>query len=163
MRAYGDGDAGAFEALYARHRAATYRYFLRHSGSDAATAEELHQDLWLRVIGARRRYEAQAKFSTWLYTLARHRMVDHWRARQGVTLASLEDEETAAQVDASSDRLASPATIRSARRSTRRPGSGWSRRWPACRRCSGMRSCCISRRACRWSRYPASRPRRSRR
>ncbi len=103
MRAYGDGDAGAFEALYARHRSATYRYFLRHAGGDAATAEELHQDLWLRVIGARRRYEVQAKFSTWLYTLARHRMVDHWRARHGVTLASLEDEETAAQVDASSD------------------------------------------------------------
>jgi RNA polymerase sigma-70 factor (ECF subfamily) len=103
MRAYGDGDAGAFEALYARHRAATHRYFLRHADGHAATAEELHQDLWLRVIGARQRYEVQAKFSTWLYTLARHRMVDHWRARHGVTLASLEDEETAAQVDASSD------------------------------------------------------------
>lgn len=103
MRAYGDGDAAAFEALYARHRAATYRYFLRHAGGDAATAEELHQDLWLKVIGARRRYEAQAKFSTWLYTLARHRMVDHWRTRHGVSLASLEDEETAAQVDESSD------------------------------------------------------------
>ena len=100
MRAYGDGDAGAFEALYARHRAATHRYFLRHADGHAATAEELHQDLWLRVIGARGRYAAQARFSTWLYTLARHRMVDHWRARHGVTLASLEDEETAAQVDA---------------------------------------------------------------
>ncbi len=103
MRAWGGGDAAAFEALYARHRAATYRYFLRHAGGHAATAEELHQDLWLKVIGARRRYEAQAKFSTWLYTLARHRMVDHWRARHGVSLASLEDEETAAQVDESPD------------------------------------------------------------
>ncbi len=105
MRAYGDGEAGAFETLYARHRSATYRYFLRHAGGDAATAEELHQDLWLRVINARRRYEAQAKFSTWLYTLARHRMVDHWRARHGVSLASLEDEETAARVDESPEAL----------------------------------------------------------
>ncbi len=32
MRAYGRGDARAFEALYARHKAATYRYFLRHAG-----------------------------------------------------------------------------------------------------------------------------------
>jgi len=94
MRAYGHGDARAFETLYARHKAATYRYFLRHAGGDAATADELHQDLWLRVIGARKRYEAQAKFSTWLYTLARHRMVDHWRSRHGVTLACLEDEAT---------------------------------------------------------------------
>jgi len=99
MRAYGHGDARAFETLYARHKAATYRYFLRHG--DADTADELHQDLWLRVIGARERYEAQAKFSTWLYTLARHRMVDHWRSRYGVTLASLEDEATAALAEES--------------------------------------------------------------
>ncbi len=37
MRAYGRGDARAFEELYARHKAATYRYFLRHAGGDAAT------------------------------------------------------------------------------------------------------------------------------
>jgi RNA polymerase sigma-70 factor (ECF subfamily) len=42
MRDYGRGDAHAFDELYARHRTATYRYFLRHSG-DAATADELHQ------------------------------------------------------------------------------------------------------------------------
>jgi len=97
MRAYGDGDARAFEGLYARHKSATYRYFLRHSGGNAATADELHQDLWLKVVGARERYQAQAKFSTWLYTLARHRMVDHWRSRHGVALESLEDDESVTQ------------------------------------------------------------------
>ena len=99
MRAYGRGDARAFETLYARHKGATYRYFLRHAGSDATTADELHQDLWLRVIGARERYEAQAKFSTWLYTLARHRLVDHWRSRHGVSLASLEDDAILSQAE----------------------------------------------------------------
>jgi RNA polymerase sigma factor (sigma-70 family) len=99
MGAYGRGDSRAFETLYARHKAATYRYFLRHAGGDAPTAAELHQDLWLKVIGARERYEERAKFPTWLYTLARHRMVDHWRSRQGVTLASLEDETTAAHAE----------------------------------------------------------------
>jgi RNA polymerase sigma-70 factor (ECF subfamily) len=101
MRAYGHGDSRAFETLYARHKAATYRYFLRHANGNAATADELHQDLWLKVIGARQRYEAQAKFSTWLYTLARHRMVDHWRSRHGVSLASLEDETTLTQAEES--------------------------------------------------------------
>lgn len=101
MRAYGQGDARSFETLYARHKGATYRYFLRHAGSDAATADELHQDLWLRVIGARERYEAQAKFSTWLYTLARHRLVDHWRSRRGVSLASLEDDAVLTQAEES--------------------------------------------------------------
>ena len=101
MRAYGQGDVQAFETLYARHKGATYRYFLRHAGSNVATADELHQDLWLRVIGARERYEAQAKFSTWLYTLARHRMVDHWRSSHGVSLASLEDDGIDMQVEES--------------------------------------------------------------
>ena len=101
MRAYGQGDARAFEALYARHKGATYRYFLRHAGGDTATADELHQDLWLKVIGARERYEAQAKFSTWLYTLARHRLVDHWRSRHGVSLASLEDDAIVTQAEES--------------------------------------------------------------
>jgi RNA polymerase sigma factor (sigma-70 family) len=101
MCAYGGGDARAFESLYSRHKAATYRYFLRHTGGDSATAAELHQDLWLKVIAARQRYEARAKFATWLYTLARHRMADHWRSRHGVTLASLEDETIATQVEES--------------------------------------------------------------
>ena len=101
MRAYGCGEARAFEVLYARHRAATYRYFLRHANGHPATADELHQDLWLKVIRARERYEAQAKFSTWLYTLARNRMVDHWRSRHGIALDSLEDESTITQAEES--------------------------------------------------------------
>ena len=100
MRAYGAGEASAFDALYARHKGSTYRYFLRHVAGDVPVAEELHQDLWLRVIGARQRYVPQAKFATWLYTLARHRLVDHWRVRHGMTLASLQDDAVAAQAEA---------------------------------------------------------------
>jgi RNA polymerase sigma factor (sigma-70 family) len=99
MQAYGQGDARAFESLYERHKGGTYRYFLRHLGSDAATADELHQDLWLRVIDARARYQPQARFPTWLYTLARNRLIDHWRSRHGIALASLEDDEVAAQAE----------------------------------------------------------------
>lgn len=108
MRDYGRGDVRAFETLYARHKAATYRYFLRHVTGDAATAAELHQDLWMKVIGARERYEARSKFSTWLYTLARHRMIDHWRSRNGVTLASLEDEAIASQAEETTSALRTP-------------------------------------------------------
>ena len=101
MRAYGQGEAQAFETLYARHKGGTYRYILRHVGADAATADELHQDLWLRVIDARQRYEVQARFSTWLYTLARHRVIDHWRSRRGISLASLEEEDVVARAEES--------------------------------------------------------------
>jgi RNA polymerase sigma-70 factor (ECF subfamily) len=82
MLAYGSGDVRAFERLYARHKGPTYRYFLRHTG-DRAVAEELHQDLWLRIVRTRTSYRADARFATWLYTLARNRLVDHWRRRDG--------------------------------------------------------------------------------
>jgi len=94
MLAYARGSVRAFEQLYARHKGATYRYFLRHADGHVATAEELHQDLWMRVAGSRERYAVRARFATWLYTLARHRLIDHWRSRHAVDIASLEDEAT---------------------------------------------------------------------
>jgi RNA polymerase sigma-70 factor (ECF subfamily) len=90
MLAYRDGDAGAFETLYARHRGALYRFVLR-SLKDRAVAEELFQEAWIRVIEARNRYAASAKFTTWLYTIAHNLLVDHWR-RKGLTLVELSDE-----------------------------------------------------------------------
>lgn len=92
MLAYREGDAGAFEQLYRRHKGGLYRFVLR-SVRDRATAEELYQEIWMRVIEARGRYERQAKFTTWLYTIAHNRMVDHWRKR-GLTLVSLDQEES---------------------------------------------------------------------
>jgi len=93
MLAYREGDAGAFEQLYKRHKGALYRFVLR-SVRHRALAEELYQEIWMRVIEARGRYEVQAKFTTWLYTIAHHRLVDHWRKR-GLTLVSLDQDETA--------------------------------------------------------------------
>src|SRR6266702_1148324 len=49
MLRYGRGDARAFELLYRRHRLPLYRFLLRQVGN-AATAEELFQDLWMRVV-----------------------------------------------------------------------------------------------------------------
>ena len=94
MLAYREGDAGAFELLYKRHKGALYRFVLR-SIRERAIAEELYQEIWMRAIEARGRYEVQAKFSTWLYTIAHNRLVDHWRKR-GLQLVSLDQEETGA-------------------------------------------------------------------
>jgi RNA polymerase sigma-70 factor (ECF subfamily) len=77
MLAYGGGEAAAFDALYARHKGGVYRY-LRRNASDAA--EELAQDVWMRVINARTSYDVRAKFTTWLYTIAHNRLMDHFRA-----------------------------------------------------------------------------------
>ncbi|WP_207855900.1 RNA polymerase sigma factor [Sulfurisoma sediminicola] len=78
MLAYRDGDAAAFDLLYERWRGRLYRYLLHQVGA-AAIADEIYQDIWMRVIGARGHYEVTARFSTWLFRIARNRLVDHWR------------------------------------------------------------------------------------
>ena len=91
MLAYKAGNAGAFETLYTRHRARLYRFVLR-AVKARAVAEELFQEIWMRVIEARARYTPQARFTTWLYTIAHNHLVDHWRKR-GLTLVALDGEE----------------------------------------------------------------------
>jgi RNA polymerase sigma-70 factor (ECF subfamily) len=99
MLAYRDGKAGAFDILYARHKGALYRFVLR-GVKVHGVAEELYQDIWIRVIEARRRYAPSARFTTWLYTIAHNRMVDHWRRKELVTVAAGPEEEPAASLDA---------------------------------------------------------------
>ena len=78
MLQYAQGDFGAFEQLYQRHKGGLYRYFLRQL-ADKTLAEDLFQDIWSKVISHAGQYQPNAKFSTWLYTLARHKLVDQVR------------------------------------------------------------------------------------
>jgi RNA polymerase sigma-70 factor (ECF subfamily) len=96
MGAYAGGDAAAFEVLYGKHKGALFRYVLR-SVKARGEAEELYQDVWTRVIEARERYQPTAKFTTWLYTIAHNRLVDHWRTR-GLAMVSLDEESDDAPV-----------------------------------------------------------------
>ena len=96
MSAYRDGSAEAFDLLYMRHKGPLFRYVLRGiRGRNRSLAEELYQEIWIRVIEARRRYSPTARFTTWLYTIAHNRLVDHWRAK-GLTLVSLDENEAQA-------------------------------------------------------------------
>jgi RNA polymerase sigma factor (sigma-70 family) len=92
MLAYAGGDAGAFERLYGRHKGPLFRYVAR-SVKSRGEAEELFQDIWMKVIEARGRYAPKAKFTTWLYTIAHNRLVDHWRSRGLAVVASTDDED----------------------------------------------------------------------
>jgi RNA polymerase sigma factor (sigma-70 family) len=81
MQRYAGGDAAAFDALYARHEAALYRFVRRSLGSGlAAQADEVFQDTWLRLVAARDRYAPQgATWRTWLFTIAHNLAVDRLR------------------------------------------------------------------------------------
>ena len=94
MLRYGGGDAGAFETLYGRHRGSLYRFLLRQV-NDRAVAEELFQDVWMRVIDARGRYQARAQFSSWMYAIAHNRLMDFYRASGRAKLLDPDESEAA--------------------------------------------------------------------
>jgi RNA polymerase sigma factor (sigma-70 family) len=98
MLLYRDGDAGAFDALYARHKGGVYRYLLRQC-RDAAAAEELFQDVWMNLVRARSGYTVQAKFTTYLYHLAHNRLIDHYRKNGHAVMVSLDEEEGEAALE----------------------------------------------------------------
>jgi RNA polymerase sigma-70 factor (ECF subfamily) len=78
MLSYQRGNAGAFEVLYSRHKGPVYRYVLRQCRVEE-TASELFQEIWMKLIQNHKHYEVKAKFTTWLYTIARHRIIDYYR------------------------------------------------------------------------------------
>lgn len=90
MQGYRAGDAAAFDVLYARYRGPLYRYVKRQCG-DCPEAEELYQDVWLRVIDRRDQWREGERLKPWLYGIAHHRVVDHWRRRGRSVEEALED------------------------------------------------------------------------
>ena len=75
MLRYRAGDVSAFETVYRRHKDGLYRYFLRHT-NNAAAADDLYQEAWTKIIAARHRYQASAKFTTYLYRVANNCFID---------------------------------------------------------------------------------------
>ncbi|MCP5055311.1 MAG: sigma-70 family RNA polymerase sigma factor [bacterium] len=69
MLAFAGGDEAAFDALFDRWAGRLLR-FLERMVKDSAVAEELLQESFLRVHRAKERYRPEARFSTWLYTIA---------------------------------------------------------------------------------------------
>lgn len=114
MLAYRDGEAAAFEALYARHRARLYRYVL-HQCRRREEADELFQEIWMSVIRARQGYEVTAKFATWLYRIAHNRVVDGFRARG----RAAEFEVDLAGADGDPPEFPGPDTLQPERRAER--------------------------------------------
>jgi len=81
MLSFARGDAAAFEELYRRHESRVFRYLCRNV-RDPEAANDLMQDVWFAVARSAARYQPTARFTTWLYTLAHHRMVDAFRGRR---------------------------------------------------------------------------------
>lgn len=78
MEAYREGNARAFEFLLRRHQRPVFNFIYRHVGVESV-AEEMLQEVFLRIIKGAGSYKRTAKFTTWLYTIARNLCVDQSR------------------------------------------------------------------------------------
>ena len=88
MKRYQKGQSAAFELLYQRHRKPIFGFILRYV-RERDKAEELMQEVFFKLVQQRNNYKTQAKFTTWLYTIARNLCIDTYRKskhRQTVSL-----------------------------------------------------------------------------
>ncbi len=81
MLSAGRGRVEAFEALVGRYEAALVRYFYRCTW-DRARAEDLAQEVFVKLVTHSRDYEPTAKFTTYMYRVAHNLWVDDFRRRR---------------------------------------------------------------------------------
>jgi RNA polymerase sigma-70 factor, ECF subfamily len=103
------GDEPAFEYLVQKYRRAMVSFMYRMTHNSAA-AEDLAQEVFLRVYRSRTSYEASAKFTTWLYRIATNLAVNHardTRHERPENQVSLDepDEETGTTMDVADSSL----------------------------------------------------------
>lgn len=123
IKAYTAGNERAFEVLYRRYRKQLYGYLYNLMAGNAAEAEEVFEETWIKVIDKLPSYRDQGKFSAWLFRVARNIFIDTVRRnkRSALPLESgdlpdvpdwsrrpereLEDQETAAVIAGALDQL----------------------------------------------------------
>jgi len=96
MLAFQKGDKSVFSTLLHRHQKGLYNFLARSIGQ-SQTVEEAFQEVFVRILRSTDSYHPSAKFSTWLYTIARNYCIDltrKQRFRQMYTgTESIQDEE----------------------------------------------------------------------
>src|SRR6202790_715890 len=110
-----DGDQASFGLLLEKHRGPVI-HFLYRMVQNPAVAEELAQEVFLRVYKSRSSYEPTAKFTTWLYRIATNLAVNHARDTrherpENTVLLDEPDRETGTAPDLADDSLSAEEQI----------------------------------------------------
>jgi RNA polymerase sigma-70 factor (ECF subfamily) len=84
------GDRDAFASLMARYQNRLYRYLLRLV-RETATAEDLFQQTWLKVLESIHRFDPKRNFEAWLFAVARNLTIDHLRRLRPQSLDELSE------------------------------------------------------------------------
>lgn len=75
-----DGDVEKLGTLFERHHVRVFNFFLRMTG-DREVAEDLVQEVFVRMLKYRKSFRAHGEFSAWMFTLARNVSADHFGRR----------------------------------------------------------------------------------
>jgi len=75
------GDQQAFTALVRAYETPVHNYVLRLTG-DRTLAEDLTQDVFVRVLNGLPKFSSRCKFTTWLFQITKNRVLDELRARE---------------------------------------------------------------------------------
>jgi RNA polymerase sigma-70 factor (ECF subfamily) len=94
LRAHGAGDVHAFARLYDRYDRPCFQFIRRTLGAAHADAvEDLHQETWISISKTAGGFDPRkATFRAWLFTIARHKVWDHFRRQKVALLSSAEDD-----------------------------------------------------------------------
>jgi RNA polymerase sigma-70 factor (ECF subfamily) len=82
MVRFQNGDTKAFDLLLHRHSTGVLRFIVKMVKVTNSEAEDLLQEVFLKVIEHRKKYDSNQKFTTWLYTLARNHCIDYLRVEK---------------------------------------------------------------------------------
>jgi len=116
MLRYQRGDVAAFAQLVDRHESALFNFVLRYVRS-GPSAEDILQEVFLRVVQNAADFKHEARFSTWIYSIARNLCIDHYRKLTLRNHDSFEQPRTDGQrshADAAADAHFSASAERSA-------------------------------------------------
>jgi RNA polymerase sigma factor (sigma-70 family) len=107
MRGVRDGDVATLGLLFERHHVGLFDFFCRTLG-DRSSAEDLVQEVFIRILKYRRTYRDEGRFQTWMFHIARNVRTDHVRKRRPDQLTArlpepAADAAHAAAVEAAQD------------------------------------------------------------
>jgi RNA polymerase sigma-70 factor, ECF subfamily len=103
------GDPQVLERLIERYQYRLFRYLLHLTGN-RHTAEDLFQETWIRVLEKGHLYKDKWRFDTWLFSVARHLVIDLARRRKAVSLDELV-ESAEGRYDVAAENNASPLDL----------------------------------------------------
>jgi RNA polymerase sigma-70 factor (ECF subfamily) len=101
------GDDRAFAIIVRSYQRPVFNYVLRMVSGDRSLAEDLTQEVFLRVYQGLPRFSSQSKFTTWLFQVTKNRVLDELRAteRRPRAVIDIDDVATLEVVDAPFERL----------------------------------------------------------